>query len=69
LGQEGLLFHLILNAFWEPLEFELPPLPAGQSWRRWIDTGLDSPDDIVPWQNVPAISNTAAPDDSPVWRS
>ena len=24
LREEGLLFHLILNAYWEPLEFELP---------------------------------------------
>ena len=48
---EGLLFHLILNAYWEPLEFELPRDSDGHPWRRWIDTGLDSPHDIVPWQD------------------
>jgi isoamylase len=47
-----LLFYCILNAHWEPLEFELPPLGAGshESWRRWIDTSLESPNDIVGWQ-------------------
>jgi glycogen operon protein len=39
------LVHIILNAYWEPLEFELPAL-RGKSWRRWIDTALDPPDDI-----------------------
>ncbi len=44
---EGLVFHLILNGFWEPLDFELPP---DKAWRRWIDTSLESPDDIVEWE-------------------
>ena len=35
---EGLRFHLILNAYWEPLNFELPKPEGGGSWRRWIDT-------------------------------
>ena len=29
---EKLLFHLILNAHWEPLDFELPP--AGKGGRK-----------------------------------
>ncbi|MGE3152245.1 MAG: glycogen debranching protein GlgX [Nitrospiraceae bacterium] len=55
--RDGLLVHVILNAYWEPLEFELPPLNpgTGQTWRRWIDTALDSPDDIVPWQEAPSL--------------
>jgi isoamylase len=54
---ERLHFHLILNAYWEPLDFELPPLSAGgqSQWRRWIDTALDSPHDIVPWQMAPTV--------------
>jgi glycogen operon protein len=56
LKREGLRFHLILNAYWEPLNFELPKLEGGGSWRRWIDTALDSPHDIVPWQTAPPIS-------------
>lgn len=54
--KEGPRFFLILNAFWEPLTFDLPTLPEGQSWRRWIDTGLDTPNDIVPWQEAPTVS-------------
>ena len=53
---ESLLFHLMLNAYWEPLEFELPPLDQKPPrWRRWIDTSLDSPDDIAHWQMAPEI--------------
>ena len=59
LRKEGLLFHFILNAYWEPLEFELPVVGEGASWRRWIDTALDSPNDIVPWQTAPAISGNS----------
>jgi glycogen operon protein len=49
--------HLILNAFWEPLEFELPPPEGERAWRRWIDTSLDAPDDITEWQNAPTFSD------------
>jgi glycogen operon protein len=51
------LFHVLLNAYWEPLSFALPPISgAGRSpWRRWIDTGLDSPDDIVDREHAPQV--------------
>jgi isoamylase len=54
---ERLLFHLILNAYWEPLDFELPAVSdlGASSWLRWIDTSLDPPDDIVPWQIATAV--------------
>ena len=55
LRREGLFFHLILNAYWEPLAFELPDLGEGRPWRRWIDTALDSPHDIVPWQSATTV--------------
>ncbi len=55
LRQERLLVHLIFNAYWEPLDFELPPVGQGPRWRRWIDTFLDSPHDIVPWQTSPPV--------------
>src|SRR4030095_5634777 len=40
LRQEKLRLHLILNAYFEPLEFELPPLIDREDnpWRRRIDT-------------------------------
>ena len=55
---EGLRVYLILNAFWEPLEFELPPVEGSGagSWRRWIDTALEFPQDVVPWQTAPVWS-------------
>ncbi|HEV8550103.1 MAG TPA: hypothetical protein VGQ57_13760, partial [Polyangiaceae bacterium] len=42
------LMHLIFNAYWEALAFELPPPPPGSSehWRRCIDTALPTPHDI-----------------------
>ena len=48
--KERYFVHWILNAYGEPLDFELPEV--GGLWRRWIDTGMDSPEDIVPWQDA-----------------
>lgn len=39
---------ILLNAYWEPLQFELPTTASGKVWRRLIDTSLDSPLDICP---------------------
>jgi len=52
-----LLFHVILNAYWEALEFELPRVGGDkrESWHRWIDTTLDSPQDIVEWGTAPTV--------------
>jgi glycogen operon protein len=57
--REKLFFHLILNAYWEPLEFELPPETDahGNPLRRWIDTSLESPEDIIDWPAAPTISS------------
>lgn len=56
LREERKLLHAILNAYWEPLEFELPTATENGStmWRRWIDTALNTPDDIAPWPAAPA---------------
>jgi glycogen operon protein len=54
--QENLLFHVILNAYWEPLDFELPTAGGGGNpWRRWIDTALETPNDIVAWREAPLV--------------
>jgi glycogen operon protein len=37
--------HVILNMFWGPLDFELPPVP-GRNWYVAIDTRNDTPWDI-----------------------
>jgi glycogen operon protein len=60
LSEERLHFYLVLNAHWEPLTFELPQ-PEFGPWRRWIDTSLDSPDDIVPWSDAPSHAGQAYP--------
>jgi glycogen operon protein len=57
LRNAGLMVHLIFNAYWEALDFELPA-PDGardKRWRRWIDTALASPNDIHPWREAPAF--------------
>ena len=53
------LLHAILNAYWEALTFELPPVPAGglQAWRRCVDTALQSPDDILPLEQAPIVAS------------
>src|SRR4030095_5484890 len=59
LKKEGLVVYFIFNAYWEHLEFELPRPEKSERgfWRRWIDTYLEAPQDIVPWQEAPSISD------------
>ena len=47
--------HLMFNSYWEALAFELPPRQDGP-WRRVADTALDSPNDILPLSQAPALS-------------
>jgi glycogen operon protein len=46
------LVHCMVNAYWEPLSFELPPVASGSTWRRLIDTALPSPHDISPLEEA-----------------
>jgi isoamylase len=50
-----MVLHLIVNAYWEPLEFEIPALEPEETWRRCIDTYLDPPDDICSWTGAPSL--------------
>ncbi len=59
LPSAGIRMQMIMNAFWEPLAFELPAPEPDKEWRRWIDTSLDSPEDIVPWQDAAAFSGSS----------
>jgi len=54
------LVHYILNAYWGPLEFELPPVPEGMGagWRRVIDTYLPSPQDFCALAEAPLVDGT-----------
>ena len=49
-----LLLHGMANMYSEPLTFELPPTPDGP-WRRWIDTALQTPEDITEWTSAPVV--------------
>jgi glycogen operon protein len=57
----GLDVYLMLNAYWEPLWFELPPIPADESrpWRRWLDTFLEAPDDICVFSNARLVRGSS----------
>jgi len=57
LKRDGLLVFFIFNTYWAPLDFELPRIKEseGGSWRRWIDTFLEAPRDIVPWEEAPSV--------------
>jgi glycogen operon protein len=53
------VIHLMINAYWEPLEFEIPPVPEkfNDRWYRWIDTYRESPDDICTLNEAPVIKD------------
>jgi glycogen operon protein len=55
-GRQELLY-VILNAYWEPLEFELPRLKnlMGATLRRLIDTSLEPPHDFHQPSQAPAV--------------
>ena len=58
-----LMFHMMVNAYWEELEFEIPsvPEPSDSVWMRWIDTFRESPDDISSWDEAEAIREDVYP--------
>jgi len=57
----GLDTYLMLNAYWEPLQFELPLVPEDEArpWRRWLDTFLEPPDDICTFSNAPPVTGSS----------
>jgi isoamylase len=54
-----LQLHIMINAYWEALEFELPSLDeARDSWRRLVDTYLNPPDDICAWAEAQRLQGS-----------
>lgn len=51
----GPAIHVMINAYWEALDFALPPTEESR-WHRWIDTALESPDDICEWAKAPRVN-------------
>ena len=51
------LLHLMVNAYWKALQFEVPLSNGAYTpWRRCIDTFLDSPDDICEWAEASPVN-------------
>ena len=48
------LIHIIVNAYWQPLNFELPH-GLHQGWHRLIDTYLECPNDICDEADAPLV--------------
>ncbi|GIV61681.1 MAG: glycogen operon protein GlgX homolog [Rhodothermaceae bacterium] len=53
--EDGDHLHVILNAYWEPLPFALPPLPPPHRWHRLVDTGRPSPEDLCSEEQAPPV--------------
>jgi glycogen operon protein len=52
--------YLVVNAHWEPRAFDLPRLPAGKSWRRFVDTSRPPGEDALePGSEAPLPAGTA----------
>ncbi len=49
--------YVALNAYWRPLEFELPKPPSGKNWHRVIDTGQKAPRDILSEKMAPRVKD------------
>ena len=50
------VFHAMANAYWQPLDFELPAVPFGTDcWHLWLDTYLPSSCDIYPQDAMPPV--------------
>jgi glycogen operon protein len=55
--QAGEFLHVMLNAYWKPLKFELPPLPPQENWHRIVDTALATPHDFCNVKAAPMLPN------------
>ncbi len=49
------ILHVMLNAYWKPLSFELPALPRGKNWHRIINTALATPYDFSELKSAPVV--------------
>lgn len=58
--QENIWIYIMLNSYWKPLLFDIPPIDGAEAslWRRWIDTSMQSPNDIVPWLEAPSFRDS-----------
>ena len=54
-----IMMHYMINAYNSPLKFELPTVGNGKEyrWKRWMDTALESPEDISDWDNAKEVKD------------
>ncbi len=54
---EGLndVVYVVFNMFWEPLTFRLPAAPDSWRWRKYLDTALPPPADVVMVGDQPEV--------------
>lgn len=53
--------HVMLNAYWEPIMFELPGLDSHERWHRIIDTAVAAPRDFCPPDQAPLFDGMVYP--------
>ena len=52
------VLHAMLNAYWEPLTFQLPHgAEEPYQWQRLVDTTRPSPDDFCPLEHAPFVTD------------
>jgi glycogen operon protein len=60
LDGDGVLMHFMINAYWEPLDFAIPPADDGHApWCRCLDTARPSPHDVCAWSEAPVVQGDA----------
>lgn len=53
---EDVMLHIMINAYWEKLDFQIPSLnDSNEPWRCCINTYFDAPHDILPWKDAPHV--------------
>lgn len=57
--EKGEHLHIIFNAYWEALFFELPLLSIGEHWYRLVDTSLRAPHDFSNLDNMVRVTQEA----------
>ncbi len=53
--------HVMLNAYWDALVFDLPRLDPHQRWHRVLDTALSPPDDFCYPESAPPVESYLYP--------
>jgi len=47
--------HVLVNAYWEHLDFQIPKPKGGKPWKRIINTAATSPKDIISSGEAPIV--------------